>query len=281
MNYSDLLVVLLLAAGLYGLIVALARQRKFLSHAVNPYRWAWLLAGLTALWFGIGLLRWEAHSWDPHALTAVLASLVTDAPLSTRGKVAVVAVLLGLLFVVLVTWCRFNYPKDPSVFSHPNARGRALRYYVAKLKGGLEYAVLMRPGGERLEETWETRHLRICLPHLPRTNGGGERNCRSVDDQIAFWRQTAEHIHQSMTTLDAAIAPAHQGSNRGLVFDCEYGGMFFAYLRPPVPGDPDAEPIYLFAATVSQEAVNMKIADNHFDLLLRALKGIDTNVRSV
>jgi hypothetical protein len=88
-------------------------------------------------------------------------------------------------------------------------------------------------------------------------------------------------VHQSIVALDAAIAPAHQGPNRRIVFDCEYGGLFFAYLRPPVPGDPDAEPVYLFAATVSQEAVNVKLADAHFDLLLRALKGIDTNVRSV
>jgi len=39
--------------------------------------------------------------------------------------------------------------------------------------------------------------------------------------------------------------------------------------------------VYLFAATVSQEAVNLKVADAHFDLLVRALKGIDHNVRSV
>ncbi|HEX3150269.1 MAG TPA: hypothetical protein VHR66_19490 [Gemmataceae bacterium] len=279
MNYSDLFVVLLLAAGLYGLIVALARQPQFVTRAVNPYRVPWLLAGLTCLWFGIGLLRLEAHTWDMHAMGNVLASLVTDAPLSTRGKVSAVAILLGLLFVVLVIWCRFNYPKDPIVFRRPEQRGAALRYYVTKLKGGLEYAVLMRPGGERLEEAWEPRHMRTCLPHLPRVNGQIERVERSVDDQIAFWRQTAEHMHQSIQALDAAIAPAHQGTNRRMVFDCEYGGLFFAYLRPPVPGNAECEPIYVFAATVSQEAVNMKLADAHFDLLMRALKGIDASVR--
>src|SRR5258708_18379778 len=59
MNYSDLFVVVLLVAGMYGLIVALARQPQFLTKAVNPYRGPWLLAALTALWFGIGLLRLE------------------------------------------------------------------------------------------------------------------------------------------------------------------------------------------------------------------------------
>jgi hypothetical protein len=280
MNYSELFVVVLLAAGLYGLIVALARQPQFVTKAVNPYRVPWFLAGLTALWFGVGLLRLEAHSWDIRALTDVLASLVTDAPLSTRGKVAAVAILLGLLFIVLVIWCWVNYPKDPTNFRRPSQRGKALRYYVTKLKGGLEYAVLMRPGGERLEEAVEVRHLRACLPNLPRVNGGTERTCRTMDDQIAFWRQTAEHLHQSVAALDSAVAPAHQGATRRVAFGCEYGGMFFAYLRPPVPGNPDAEPLYLFAATVSQEAMNLKLADTHFDLLLQALKGIDTNVRS-
>lgn len=278
MNYSELFVVVMLAAGLYGLIVALARQRHFLTKAVNPYRGPWLLAGLTALWFGVGLLRMEAGSWDPHAVSALLASLVTDAPLSTRGKVAVVAILLGLLFVVLVVWCQTNYAKDPAVFRRPDQRGRALRYYVTRLKGGLEYAVLMRPGGERLEEAWEPRRIRACLPYLPRVNGTMEQAPRTVDEQVTYWRQVADHIHGSMAALDAAIAPAHQGGNRRLVFDCEYGGLFFAYLRPPVPGH--SEPLFLFAATVSQEAINTKLADAHFDLLLRALKGIDTNVRA-
>ena len=281
MNYSDLVVVVGLAAGLYGLIVALARQRHFLTRAVNPHRGAWLLAGITALWVGIGLLRLEAQSWDPHDLGRLLASLVTDSPLSTRGKAAVVSVLMGLLFVILVVWCRLNFPRDPSVFRRPNQRGKALRYYVTRLRGGLEYAVLMRPGGERLEEAWEPRRLKVSLPHLPRVNGPGDRTTRTADDQIVFWRQTAEHIHQSMATLDAIVAPARQGANRRLVFDCEYGGLYFAYLRSPVPGNPDAEPIYLFAVAVSQEAVNLKMADHHFDLLLRALKGIDHNVRSV
>lgn len=279
MNYSDLFVVLVLASGLYGLIVALARQRQFLTKAVNPYRGAWLLAGFTCLWFGVGLLRLEAKSWDPNDWAVVLSALVTDSHLTTQGKVAAVAVLLGLLLIVIVAWCRFNCPRDPATFRRPHQRSKALRYYVAGLKGGLDYAVLMRPGGERLEEALEPKHILVALPQLPRVAACGERTHRTPDDQLAYWRATAEHLHQSMTALDAAIAPAHQGTNRRMVFDCEYGGLFFDYLRPPIHGDGDAEPIYLFAATLSQEAMNMKLADSHFDLLVRALKQIDANVR--
>jgi len=279
MNYSDLFVVLVLASGLYGLIVALARQRQFLTRAVNPHRGAWLLAGLTALWFGGGLLRLEAQSWDPKDWGRVLRALVTDDHLSIQGKVAAVAVLLGLLLTVLVAWCRLNLPRDPATFRRPHQRGKALRYYVTGLKGGLDYAVLMRPGGERLEESAEPRHIRTCLTQLPRVAAAAERVARSLDDQIGYWRLAAEKIHQSMPALDAVIAPARQGANRRLVFDCEYGAMYFTYLRPPVPGAPDAEPVYLFAAALDQEAVNLKVADHHYDLLLRALRQIDTNVR--
>lgn len=279
MNYSDLFVVLTLVTGLYGLMVALARQRNFLTRSVNPYRGAWLLAGVTAVWFGVGLLRLEARSWDAEAIGAVLGSLVTDRPLSTQGKTAAVALLLGLLLIVLVLWCRVNFPRDPSSFARPGQRAKAVRYYVAGLRGGLDYAVVMRPGGRRQEEAWCEKQTRAVLGYLPRVSAaGGEQVDRTVNDQVAHWRAAAERLHASMAALDAAIAPAHQGANRRLVFDCEYGGLFFAYLRPPV-GGADGEAEYVFAATVSQEAMNLKRADAHFDLLVRALKLIDTNVR--
>jgi hypothetical protein len=199
--------------------VALARQRHFLTRAVNPHRGAWLLAGLTALWFGAGLLRLEATSWHPHDWARVLRALVTDDHLSVQGKVAAVSVLLGLMLVVLVVWCRLKLPRDPSTFRRPGHRGKALRYYVAGLRGGLDYAVLMRPGGERLEEVWEPRHIRATLAHLPRVAGPAERVCRTLDAQVGYWRLAAERIHQSMPALDEVIAPSHQGANRRLLFD--------------------------------------------------------------
>jgi hypothetical protein len=279
MHYSDLFVVLVLVAGLYGLLVALARQRRFLTGAVNPNRAAWLIAGLTALWFGLGMLRLEAASWNWRDNLVVLLALVTDTPLSTRGKVATVSLLLGAILIVLVVWCRFNLPKDPSTFRQPYHRGRALRYYVNGLRDGLDYAVLMRPSGERLEEAWDHRHIRLSLPHLPRVSSNGEMATRTLEEQVEYWRQTATRVHGSMLNLDAAISPAHQGGNRRMVFDAEYGAMYFAYLRPPASSAADPDPLFLFAAALSQEAVNLKVADAHFDLLLKALKQIDTNVR--
>ena len=147
-------------------------------------------------------------------------------------------------------------------------------------KGGLEYAVLMRPGGERLEEAWEPRHF----AGLPAAPAAGQRRPRAGGPVGGRPGRVLAADGRAPAPIDGEPGRGHRpgppGDNRRLVFDCEYGGLFFAYLRPPVPGDPNAEPVYLFAATVSQEAMNLKLADGHFELLLRALKGIDTNVRS-
>jgi hypothetical protein len=280
MNLSDLMIVVAVVTGLYGVLVALMRQRSFLLRAVNPHRWQWFLAGTTCLWGGIGLLRLEAGSWAPDAIGTTLAALVTDAPLSSRGKMASVSVLLGLLFLVLVFWCIFNFPRDPGTFNKPTHRRKALNYYVATLKGGLDYAVLMRADGQRVEESKFDKHLRHMLPHMPLVpSPSGERIARTVNDQVNFWREAAANLHQSMTLLNDVMAPAHQGGNRRFVFDTEYGGMFFAYLRVPVPGQPDGEAMYLFGATLNQAAMTSKQADLHFDMLYKALKQIETSVR--
>ena len=279
MHYSDLLVVIALVTGLYGLIVALARQRSFLTKAVNPYRGAWLFAGSTCLWCGIGLLRIEAKSWSPPEIGDVLFALVTDKPLSTQGKAAAVAILLGMLLCILVVWCYFNFPRDPITFRSPKQRGKAMRYYISKLKGGLDYAVLMRPDGERIQEAWHEGHIREAMPHLSRIiAGNGDKAHRTLHDQIEFWRAAAQNMPKSLEKLDESVAPAHQGGNRRIVFDTEYGGLFFAYLRWPEK-DNDGEELFLVAATLSQSAMNTKQADYHFDLMMQALRQIDSNLR--
>jgi hypothetical protein len=142
--------------------------------------------------------------------------------------------------------------------------------------------VLMRADGSRVEESTYDKHIRHTLPHMPQVPGpGGVRIVRTANDQITFWRDAANNLHKQMTLLNEVMAPAHQGGNRRFVFDVEYGGMFFAYLRVPIPGQPDSEAMFLFGATLNQAAMNNKQADLHFDLLLRALKQIETNVRLV
>ena len=82
-----------------------------------------------------------------------------------------------------------------------------------------------------------------------------------------------------MKMLDSLVGVAHQGHNRRLVFDCEYGAIFFRYLRLPDPTRDGDGGLYLFGATINQaEMVNGR-AEDHFRLLLEALKNIDRAIR--
>jgi hypothetical protein len=72
---------------------------------------------------------------------------------------------------------------------------------------------------------------------------------------------------------------AHQGHNRRLVFDCEYGGLFFRYLRLPDPVNQLDTGLYLFGATLNQTEMTNGRAEQHFLLLLEALHHIDRAVR--
>ena len=82
-----------------------------------------------------------------------------------------------------------------------------------------------------------------------------------------------------MKELDQLVETAHQGHNRRLVFDCEFGGLFFRYLRLPDPATKVDIGLYLFAATLNQTEMTTGRAEQHFQLLLDALHHIDRAVR--
>jgi hypothetical protein len=279
MNFSDLFIVVVIVAGLFGLIVAVVRQRQFLTKAVNPHRVAWIIAALTLFWGGIALLRLEAHSWDLDEWSRIFGSLVTEERLSARAKIAAVAMITGVLFGLLVLWCWLFSPRDPTTFRRPRDRRRAFRYYVSRLRGGLDYAVLCRNDGQRLEEAWAPRPIRTRLDHFPRVEIDGKWKERTLEDQIEFWRATAADLHKSMAMIDEVVGRARQGKNRRMVFDAEFGGLFFMYLRVADPRDRAGDTVYLFAATLNQEQMNLKIADVHFDLLVQAMRHIEGGIR--
>lgn len=281
MNFSDLFIVIVLVSALYGLVVALARQRHFLSKAVNPHRATWLVAAVTTFWVGVSLLRWEAGTWDLPTWGSLLSQLVTDAPAPARVKVASVAIFLGVVFFLLVVWCMVYLPRDPSTFGRPERRSAAFRYYVAKLRGGLDYALLASGDGQHLEEVANIKQIEQRCQLLPKlvTSDGAPPVARTVNDQIRFWREMAHIIHERMPELDALIEPAHHGRNRRLVFDAEYGGFFFRYLRQPDPRAKIDTALYLFGATINQASMDNQSAAEQFRLLLEALEHIDRSIR--
>lgn len=281
MNFSDLFIVIVLASALYGLVVALTRQRHFLAKAVNPHRATWLVAAASTFWLGVSLLRWEASSWDLSTFAALLSQLVTEAPTPARVKVASMALFLGIVFFGVVVWCTAFLPRDPSTFRRPEHRKAAFRYYVTKLRGGLDYALLGCGDGERLEEAAHVQQIQLRCPYLPKVQGvdGAPARERTVDDQLQFWRETALVIHQRMPELDSLIEHAHHGRNRRLIFDAEYGGFFFKYLRTPDPRSKVDTGLYLFGATVNQTAMDNQTAAGQFRLLVEALEHIDRSIR--
>lgn len=282
MNLSDLFVVLAIGSGLYAIVVALAGRRHFLLRGVNPYRGTWLVAAVSVLWVGLSLMRWEAGTWELPAWGHLFSQLVTDTPTPPRVKAASVALLFGLLLITLVVWCVATLPRDPSTFADPEDRKKAFRYYVSQLRGGLDFAVLEMGDGERLEEEANLRQIASFCHHLPKVKLADEvPRLRTPIDQVEFWRQAAQQIHARMNDLDALIEVAHHGHNHNLVFDTEYGGLFFRYVRLPDPREKVDTGLYLFGATLNQAEMTNGRAQQQFQLLLDALHHIDRAIRAV
>lgn len=279
-NFSDLFVVFAVASALYGLVVALTRQKHFLAKAVNPHRAAWLVAACVLIWAGIGLVRWEARAWDVNSLLGQLRLLVTEEPTPARVKIGSMAIFLGITFLVLVGWCQLFLPRDPSTFRRPEDRRKAFRYYVHQLRGGLDYAMLGLGDGEVLEEVANPKQILSRAIHLPKVAvDESAPRVRTVDDQIQFWRQMALSLHQRMPELDTLIDAAHQGHNRRIVFDAEYGGFFFKYLRLPDPTSKVDTGQFVFGATLNQVELEGQTAEQHFRLLVEAITYIERGIR--
>jgi hypothetical protein len=173
-------------------------------------------------------------------------------------------------------------PRDPSTFRQPEDRKKAFRYYVTRLRGGLDYALLACGDGEVFDEIVNTRQAARRCAHLPKVipSDGSKPRHRTVEDQLQSWREGAARIHAGMEQLDEVIERAQHGRNRRIVFDTEYGGLFFKYLRLPDPRSKTDTTLYLFGATLNQKEMNTQTAEAHFNLLVEALRHIDRNVRT-
>ena len=171
-------------------------------------------------------------------------------------------------------------PRDPNTFYRPQDRKAAFSYYVTRLRGGLDYANLTFGDGERLEEEFDASQIKSWCHNLPKVMvGDNPPRLRTVEDQIEFWRSLASLIHQRMNELDSLIELAHQGRNRRLVVDAEYGGFYFKYLRLPDPGNKGDSGLFLFGATLNQSEMNNGNAEQHFQYLLEALDNIERSIR--
>ncbi|MFM7150986.1 MAG: hypothetical protein ACKO23_14190 [Gemmataceae bacterium] len=282
MNFSDLFVVIVLVSGMYAVLVAIAGQRNFLLKAVNPNRLHWFLAGLSVLWVGFSFMRWEAQNWNLSTWSRLFSQLISEEPTSPRVKMASVAIFLGLTLIGVVIYCMLAFPRDPSSFKLPRDRREAFNYYVGKVSGGLDYAVLTLGDGEILEEKVNSRQVKAWCVNLPKIqmNGDPPRH-RTFEDQVELWRKLALQINARMGDLNQLLEVAQQGHNRHILFDCEYGGIFFHYIRLPDVSKPLDTSLFLLGASLNQREMDSGRADQQFRLLLAALNHIDRSVRVV
>src|SRR5262245_52714935 len=112
MTFSDLVVVAGVASGLFGLLMAVSREQRFLSRAVNPHRMTWLIAAVSIVWVGLSLMRLEAGNWDPHTWLRLFHALISHEKASPQVKVASLALFFGALLVGMVGICVFFFPRD-------------------------------------------------------------------------------------------------------------------------------------------------------------------------
>lgn len=279
MNPSDLLVVIAIGAGLYAILVSLTKQKQFLLKAVNPNRITWLLAGISVLWVGLSLMRIEAQSWNLEVWSTLLQQLITDAPTPPRVKIAAIAIFFSTLLILLVLWCVLVFPRDPTTFRFPGQRASALRHYVRQ-KGGLDFALLSWGNGEVIHEQVDARKIESWCRYLPMIVPPGQSpRHRTLQEQLDNWRQSARNIHGEKQTLDRMLSRANQGGNRRFVFDCDYGGLFFWYLRPPDSASPVENGLFLFGATLNQGEMSNGRAEQRFQMLYQALQNIENSVR--
>jgi hypothetical protein len=279
MNFTDLVTVIGLGSALYAVLVVFTRQQNFLAKAVNPHRVMWLITAASVISVGMGLIRLEAKSWRWEDWQPLLYKLISEERATPQLKIAAVAIFFGILLIGLVVYCSLLYPRDPSNFRRPRDRKAAIRYYV-RLNGGLDFAQLRFGDGEIQEEAFHLKQIAAWCEHLPKVRIGDEPpRPRTAEDQLNFWRQLASEIHIHMRELDQLVAVANQGHNRRLVFDCEYGSIFFHYLRMPDPSSQVDTGIYLFGASLNQMEMLNGRAEHHFHLLYESLRNIDRSVR--
>ncbi len=270
-NVSDLSRVLAVSGAAFGL-ARVAVGKPLVTQVVNPHRPLWLLAAGGFLSGAAGLLRWHAKSADPEAWAVPLRALVTEERTAPQVMVAAFGLFNGLVILGLVGYCRLVLPRDPATFRGLHDAGRVVRYY-ARRTGGLDFAVLVRLGKEPdavpevVASGTARRHVaaRMAEAGIDHT----------VDEQAAAWTAQATVLHHEMERLAKVLGAAGQGANRRALFDGQYGGVLFQYVRPPEVGD---EFVYLFAATLSQREVDSRRFEDHFDLLVTALRHVRAGV---
>jgi hypothetical protein len=265
LNVSDLTKILAVSAAAFGVLRA-GLGRPIVRSLLNANRSAGLLVGLGFLFAAAGLLKDQTGSSNPAAWGTVLTHLVTEEKSSGHVMLAGFALLNGVTVLALVGYCRLTLPRDPATFNRWKDLPRLVPYYV-RLSGGLDFAVVIRlaktTGAEpqTLALGLNVRELQPRLEVLMPP--------RSAEKQVEWWTQTAVRLHHEFDRMNGVLDVGGQGHCRRILFDVQYGGFMFEYVRPPEVG---TDVLFVFAATLLQHEVDNRQFETHFDLLVRAVR---------
>ncbi len=273
-NLTDLTKILALSGAVFA-VLRVVVGKPLITQVVNPHRPTWLFAAFGFLTGAFGLLRTESHSSSAMAILAPLKALVTEERASGPVMIAAVALFNALVILGVLAYCVWRLPRDPSTFRRAKDQAKVVRYYT-NLPGGLDFSTLIRlskkDGAQAvyLATGVNVNEIQKRLDELV--------PFRTAESQIAWWTSLALDMHTEMDRMNAILGKGGQGINRRVLFDVQFGGYLFQYLRPPEVGE---DYLFAFGATLVQAEVNTRRFEEHFELMIAALRNIKAGMEKV
>lgn len=266
-NVTDLSKVVAISAAVFAVLRAVL-GRPIVRTIINPNRLTWLFVAGAFIAGGAGLLRDRANSNHPVDWFAPLETLVVEERAPGPVLVAGFALLNGLAILGTLAYCFLRLPRDPGSFRKLKQLPKAVQYY-SSLKGGIDFAALIRldKGAGAKPETVAMGVNRKEIQSRLEAIGRKE----SADVRIREWLELAVELHADFQRMNAILEKGGQGGNRRVLLDVQYGGYLLQYVRPPKSG---RDVLFLFAVTVLQQEVTNRQFEEHFDLLLRAVRNV-------
>lgn len=266
-NTTDLTKVAVVTAALFGVLRAVF-GRPLVRNVVNPNRVTWLLVAGAFAMAGGGLLREETGRGNPLAWIEPLQALVTQEKAAGPVLVAAFALLNAMVILGILVFCWVRLPRDPRVFRNRSQLAAAVRYY-AGLPGGIDFAALVRLPRivNGIPDVLAVGVNRAEIQERLNATGHPE----AADARIQNWLDLAAELHHTFIALNDRLAKGGQGPNRRVLLDVQYGGYLFQYVRPPEVGD---DVLFLFAVTALQQEVTNRQFEEHFELMLQAVRNV-------
>ncbi|MEZ6140352.1 MAG: hypothetical protein R3B84_07255 [Zavarzinella sp.] len=272
MNTTEL-TKLIAASGAVFVLLRVVFARPLIKRVINPHRLVWLLTGFGLLAGAITVLQRESPIKGAWAWLVPLKPLISDERTSLNVMFAAFGMSNGIIALILVGYAWLTLARDPGTFHHAKW-AKVVRYYT-RLRGGIDYSVLIqfnRTSGELPEVVAEgVRKGQVqqkMLELMPSAN---------FAQQLQSWCQLGINMrHKIFPKLDEIMRDINHGNLRRALFDFEHGAVLVELIRIAEQGSTSSHDRYLVAFTLNQAEVNNHRFQEHFELMVKALRGIQS-----